>query len=131
MDQQMALAVQSIIDVHVLIEDVFTGRHQGKSLQPLLASFDKDFKMVTIQGACIGLEQVTELFSHNVGAKPSLDITVQNIEPLFESSDNQYWLRYQEYQTVEGLRTLRTSTVGLKIEAGKCYWQYLHETPVK
>lgn len=131
MTPKMAQAVQSVLDVHELIEDIFTGRHQGENLQPLLACFDKDFKMVTTQGTIIGLEQVVELFSHNIGAKPSLVIKVQNIEPLFESTDNQFWLQYQEYQAVEGGSTLRTSTVAIKIEAGKSYWQYLHETPVK
>lgn len=50
MDAKMSLAVQSVIDLHVVIEDVFTGRNQGESLTLLLNSFAPDFKMVTIQG---------------------------------------------------------------------------------
>lgn len=50
MDSKMSLAVQSVIDLHVVIEDVFTGRNQGESLPLLLNSFDSDFKMITIQG---------------------------------------------------------------------------------
>ncbi|CAG9426875.1 MULTISPECIES: hypothetical protein [Providencia] len=130
MNPQMSLAIQNIIDVHMLIEDVFTGRDQGESLQALLGSFDKTFKMVTIQGASMNAQQASELFSKNRGVRPSLVIEIRNIQPLFECDGNTYWIQYLEHQTLAGKENSRTSTVCIKIEDGKCHWLYLHETPI-
>ncbi len=49
MSKQMDQAIQSVIDLHVLIENVFTGQNAEQSLTPLLNSFDQNFKMVTVQ----------------------------------------------------------------------------------
>lgn len=101
MSETMKRALQSIVDLHVLIEDVFTGRNSDKSLSLLLSSFDDNFKMVTIQGHCIGLNDVTKLFSQNVGARTALTIECINLMPLRE--DNGYcWVQYQEKQLVAG-----------------------------
>ncbi|MFV5647395.1 hypothetical protein VXQ51_22100, partial [Acinetobacter baumannii] len=53
MSNQMDQAIQSVIDLHVLIENVFTGQNAEQSLTPLLNSFDQNFKMVTVQGQSI------------------------------------------------------------------------------
>lgn len=45
MSKQMDQAIQSVIDLHVLIENVFTGKNAEQSLKPLLDSFDQNFKM--------------------------------------------------------------------------------------
>lgn len=58
MSKQMDQAIQSVIDLHVLIENVFTGQNAEQSLTPLLNSFDQNFKMVTVQGQSIGLAEV-------------------------------------------------------------------------
>ncbi|SQI40666.1 Uncharacterized protein conserved in bacteria [Providencia alcalifaciens] len=98
------------------LEDVFTGRDQGESLQALLGSFDKTFKMVTIQGALMNAQQASELFSKNRGVRPSLAIEIRNIQPLFECDGNTYWIQYLEHQTLAGKENSRTSTVCIKIE---------------
>ena len=49
MSKQMDQAIQSVIDLHVLIENIFTGQNAEQSLTPLLNSFDQNFKMVTVQ----------------------------------------------------------------------------------
>ncbi|HHE6470488.1 TPA: hypothetical protein ACPFI9_002872 [Providencia rettgeri] len=129
MSKTMERALQSVVDLHVLIEDVFTGRNSDKNLSLLLSSFDDNFKMVTIQGHCIGLNDVTKLFSQNVGARAALTIECVNLMPLRE--DNGYcWVQYQEKQLVAGMETLRMSVACIRVEAEKCEWVYLHETPV-
>ncbi|APC13279.1 MULTISPECIES: hypothetical protein [Providencia] len=129
MSETMKKALQSVVDLHTLIENVFTGRDDDKSLAPLLASFDDNFKMVTIQGQSIGLDKVNTLFSSNIGNKTSFSTRCLNMLPLRE--DNQYcWVQYQEKQLNDGVETLRTSTACIRVEAEKCYWVYLHETPV-
>lgn len=129
MSNQMDQAVQSVIDLHVLIENVFTRQNEKQSLSELLISFDNDFKMVTVQGKCIGLPEVISLFSQNIGKKPSLKITILKSTALFKS-ENYCWVQYQEHQQTEEGQTLRTSTACIKVESEKCSWVYLHETLV-
>lgn len=130
MDSKMSLAIQSVIDLHVAIEDIFTGRNQGESLPLLLNSFDPDFKMITIQGQGITYKDVTALFSQHVGKKPNLTITTQQIVPI-QQLGNDCWVQYQELQTNDGVSTLRISTACIHVENEKYAWKYLHETPVK
>ena len=70
MSKQMDQAIQSVIDLHVLIENILQVKMQNKSLTPLLNSFDQNFKMVTVQGQSIGLAEVKNLFSQNIGKSP-------------------------------------------------------------
>lgn len=129
MSKQMNQAIQSVIDLHVLIENVFTGQNAEQSLNLLLDSFDQNFKMVTVQGHSIGLAEVNSLFSQNVGKKPSLKITILKSTALYEF-ENYCWVQYQEHQQTSETETVRTSTACIKVEGEKCYWTYLHETLV-
>ncbi|EXS57958.1 hypothetical protein J659_2696 [Acinetobacter baumannii 1406589] len=129
MSKQMDQAIQSVIDLHVLIENVFTGQNAEQSLTPLLNSFDQNFKMVTVQGQSIGLAEVKNLFSQNIGKKPSLKITILKSTALYEF-ENYCWVQYQEYQQTDETEIVRTSTACIKVEGEKCYWVYLHETLV-
>lgn len=129
MSNQMNQAIQSVIDLHVLIENVFTGQNAEQSLNPLLDSFDQNFKMVTVQGHCIGLAEVNSLFNQNVGNKPSLKINILKSTALYEF-ENYCWVQYQERQQSDETETVRTSTACIKVEGKKCYWVYLHETLV-
>ncbi|MFW2025614.1 hypothetical protein [Acinetobacter baumannii] len=129
MSNQMNQAIQSVIDLHVLIENVFTGQNAEQSLTPLLNSFDQNFKMVTVQGQSIGLAEVKNLFSQNIGKKPSLKITILKSTALYEF-ENYCWVQYQEHQQTSETETVRTSTACIKVEDEKCYWVYLHETLV-
>ncbi|EPM5526194.1 Uncharacterized protein conserved in bacteria [Acinetobacter baumannii] len=129
MSKQMDQAIQSVIDLHVLIENVFTGQNAEQSLTPLLNSFDQNFKMVTVQGQSIGLAEVKNLFSQNIGKKPSLKITILKSTALYEF-ENYCWVQYQEHQQTDETETVRTSTACIKVEDEKCYWVYLHETLV-
>ncbi|WP_336168728.1 hypothetical protein [Acinetobacter sp. 161(2023)] len=129
MSKQMDQAIQSVIDLHVLIENVFTGKNAERSLSPLLDSFDQNFKMVTVQGHSIGLAEVNSLFNQNVGKKPSLKITILKSTALYEF-ENYCWVQYQEHQQTDETETVRTSTACIKVEGEKCYWTYLHETLV-
>ncbi|EXC23532.1 hypothetical protein [Acinetobacter sp. 809848] len=127
MSNQMDQAIQSVIDLHVLIENVFTGKNAEQSLSPLLDSFDQNFKMVTVQGQSIGLAEVNSLFSQNIGKKPSLKIDIIKSTALYEF-ENYCWVQYQEHQQTDETETVRTSTACIKVEDKKCYWVYLHET---
>ncbi|MDS7958791.1 MULTISPECIES: hypothetical protein [Acinetobacter] len=129
MSKQMDQAIQSVIDLHVLIENVFTGKNAEQSLSPLLDSFDQNFKMVTVQGRSIGLAEVKNLFSQNIGKKPSLKIDIIKSAALYEF-ENYCWVQYQEHQQTDETETVRTSTACIRVEDKKCSWVYLHETLV-
>ncbi|WP_075382685.1 hypothetical protein [Acinetobacter pittii] len=129
MSNQMDQAIQSVIDLHILIENVFTGKNAEQTLSPLLDSFDQNFKMVTVQGQSIGLAEVNSLFSQNIGKKPSLKIDIIKSTALYEF-ENYCWVQYQEHQRTSETETVRTSTACIKVEDEKCYWVYLHETLV-
>lgn len=129
MSKQMDQAIQSVIDLHVLIENVFTGKNAEQSLSPLLDSFDQNFKMVTVQGHSISFAEVNSLFSQNIGKKPSLKIDILKSTALYEF-ENYCWVQYQEHQQTSETETVRTSTACIKVESDKCYWIYLHETLV-
>ena len=129
MSKQMDQAIQSVIDLHVLIENVFTGQNAEQSLTPLLNSFAQNFKMVTVQGQSIDLAEVKNLFSQNIGKKPSLKITILKSTALYEF-ENYCWVQYQEHQQTDETETVRNSTACIKVEDEKCYWVYLHETLV-
>jgi len=129
MPNQMDQAIQSVIDLHVLIENVFTGKNAEQTLSALLDSFDQNFKMVTVQGQSIGLAEVKNLFSQNIGKKPSLKIDIIKSTALYEF-ENYCWVQYQEHQQTDETETVRTSTACIKVEDKKCYWVYLHETLV-
>ena len=129
MSNQMDQAIQSVIDLHVLIENVFTGKNAEQSLSPLLDSFDQNFKMVTVQGRSIGLAEVKSLFSQNIGKKPSLKIDIIKSAALYKF-ENYCWVQYQEHQQTSETETVRTSTACIKVEGEKCHWVYLHETLV-
>lgn len=85
--------------------------------------------MVTVQGQSIGLAEVKNLFSQNIGKKPSLKITILKSTALYEF-ENYCWVQYQEHQQTDETETVRTSTACIKVEDEKCYWVYLHETLV-
>ncbi|MDS7945275.1 hypothetical protein RMA95_15280 [Acinetobacter sp. V110_1] len=129
MSKQMDQAIQSVIDLHVLIENVFTGKNAEQRLSPLLDSFDQNFKMVTVQGHSIGFAEVHSLFNQNIGKKPSLKIDILKSTALYEF-ENYCWVQYQEHQQTDETETLRTSTACIKVEGEKCHWVYLHETLV-
>lgn len=126
----MNKAVQSVIDVHTLIENIFTGNNLENDLGDLLAHFDDNFAMVTINGDRIGLAQVASLFTHNIGTRSSLKIKLHDINLILESS-NYCWVQYQEQHQTQDGDTLRISTACIRIEEERCFWVYLHETPVR
>ncbi|WP_335960814.1 hypothetical protein [Acinetobacter bereziniae] len=109
-------AIQNVIDLHIWIEDVFSNPNAEDSLKKLLSSFDQNFKMITIQGHCISLAEVSSLFRENIGKKSAFKITISNVIPLFEAQ-NHYWIQYQEHQQTSDHTQLRISTACIRVES--------------
>ncbi|HEY2451914.1 MAG TPA: DUF4440 domain-containing protein [Scandinavium sp.] len=118
--------VTEIIDAHIAIEN-WLARGEGNA-EALFSRFDRDFTMVTPNGASLDYAAVCGFFQAQRGARSGLKITVEKIELLAEWQEGAA-LRYSEKQRLpEQGETLRFSTVILKRQGEKITWRHLHET---
>ena len=124
----ISIAQQSVLDLHVWIQDVFTGSAaQGASLETLLKSFCPNFTMVTTTGSVVDQSQVENLFRQNKGTRPSLSISIEQCETLLVNA-NSVVLRYREIHQEAKTHTSRYSVVIIDINEGQPLWRYLQET---
>lgn len=124
----IAIAKQSVLDLHVWIQDVFTGSDaQDASLETLINSFCPSFTMITTTGSIVGQSQVEALFRQNTGTRPSLSIIIEQCEPLLVNADSVV-LRYREIHQEAQAHSSRYSVVIIDIKDGKPLWRYLQET---
>ena len=75
-------AFTEIHDLHVLIEDWFTGRAPVAALDALLARFNDDFSMVGIRGVRLDKPALAGFFGSAHGSRPGLQITVDALQYL-------------------------------------------------
>ncbi|MGO1297723.1 MAG: hypothetical protein ACTMIA_10495 [Vibrio sp.] len=124
----ISIAQQSVLDLHVWIQDVFTGSAaQDASLETLINSFCPSFTMVTTTGSVVGQSQVEALFRQNKGTRPSLSIIIENCETLLVNADSVV-LRYREIHQEAQTHSSRYSVVIIDIKDGQPLWRYLQET---
>ncbi len=123
------LAFNEIHDLHVLIEDWFTGRSPVAALDTLLARFSEDFSMVGIAGRRLDRHAVRALFAAAHGARPGLVIIVEDIQAIPIPGPLAV-LRYRESQrSGHGVASWRESLAVLRQEEGRWRWLALQETP--
>ncbi|MCW6026949.1 hypothetical protein K4043_02830 [Stenotrophomonas sp. SRS1] len=125
------LAFTEIHDLHVLIEDWFTGRSPVAALGTLLARFSEDFSMVGIRGIRLDKPALADLFASAHGSRPGLQITVDAMQylPLAPAACA---VRYREDQIgADGTGNRREALAVLVSRPdGTLRWQALHETVV-
>lgn len=125
------LAFNEIHDLHVLIEDWFTGRSPVAALDTLLARFSEDFSMVGIRGIRLDKPTLAGFFAAAHASRPGLRITIDAMTYL-PLGTGACAVRYREDQIEaqhadnrrEALAILLTGTDGV------LRWQALHETVV-
>jgi len=125
------LAFNEIHDLHVLIEDWFTGRSPVAALDTLLARFSEDFSMVGIRGIRLDKPTLAGFFAAAHASRPGLRITIDAMSYL-PLGTGACAVRYREDQIEaqhagnrrEALAILLTGTDGV------LRWQALHETVV-
>ena len=124
----IAVAHLSVLDLHVWIQDVFTGSaEQDASLEKLISSFCPSFTMVTTSGNVMDQSQVDALFRNNKGTRPSLSILIEQYETLLVSADSVV-LRYRETHQEAEASSSRYSVIIIDIKDSKPLWRYLQET---
>ncbi|MBO2675463.1 hypothetical protein I6M53_12435 [Shewanella algae] len=122
------VAHRSVLDLHVWIQDVFTGSaEQEASLEKLINSFCPSFTMVTTSGSIADKSQVDVLFRQNKGTRPSLSILIEQCETLLINADSVV-LSYREIHQEAEKNSSRSSVVIIDIKDGKPLWRYLQET---
>lgn len=124
-------AVRSIHDVHDLIHAVFTRPPaQTEALRgELMAAFADGFSMVTTAGAIVGRQQVGQLFERAAGARPGLEIDVNEEQVVWQAGAS-VAVRYKEIHRLQGQETARYSLAIVECDEQRVVWVYLHETAV-
>ncbi len=123
------LAIQNVIDIHELIELVFTGKGTSADINKLTQVFSPEFSMIKMDGDCFDHQQTVALFKKLAGAKPTLTIALHNMK-VIQAENDKVWLQYQEEQHQNELAHNRTSTVCIQVTDEQCQWIYLHETAI-
>lgn len=120
------VAVQSVIDIHEYIENVFTQNHP-EELTQLFDAFHPDFQMITLTGRKVNLQSVQQLFTNKQGTRVGLKITIEDIN-VISHQDSTVWLQYKETHNENDVITSRLSTACVIVENNEWQWIYLHET---
>jgi hypothetical protein len=125
------LAFNEIHDLHVLIEDWFTGRSPLAALDTLLARFSEDFSMVGIRGVRLDKPALAGFFGSVHGSRPGLQITVDALQYL-PLGANACAVRYREDQIGADATGNRREALAVLVSRpdGTLRWQALHETAV-
>lgn len=120
-----------IVDIHVAIERWFAGAAQPADLAQLLARFSPEFRMISMQGTALGKEGVGELLGRLHGKRPTLQITVDEMQVSHEWPGGACIAYRETHSDAGGVQTARRSTVLLEASAdGSLQWRHLHETPI-
>lgn len=115
-----------VLQAHVAIE-AWLGKGDG-DINALLARFSPDYSMITLTGAALNHVQLSEFFLAQRGARPGLEIIVDEMRLLAEWPEGAV-VRYRERQRLPGLtQTTRWSTALFTLQAGLPLWRHLHET---
>lgn len=124
-------AQHSIHHVHELIHTLFTdsnGKGQA-ALEPLMSAFSEHFTMVTISAAIVSRAMVEQMFKGAVGAKPGLEIVIEDLQTVWQESDS-VAIRYKETHRLNQSESSRVSVAIIGIHHHNAQWIYLHETPL-
>ncbi|MHC5178435.1 DUF4440 domain-containing protein [Serratia rhizosphaerae] len=121
---------QEVLDAHTLIRRwLGDGDSPVAMCDDLLARFSPDYSMVTPGGALLDFPSLTTFFRAQCGARPGLEIEIDNMQLIAESAAGAT-VTYQERQQLPGQEaTLRFSTVVFELGAdNQVVWRHLHET---
>lgn len=120
-------AAREIVELHVLIVELFTGRSRDFSRCDLV--FSADLEMVTPEGRRVTRSQIMEAFK-KAKARDDFRITIREIRPIRETGDT-VLLQYIEEQYRDG-ETSRRLSIALFETASDApcgvAWRYLQET---
>lgn len=115
-----------VLQAHVAIE-TWLGKGDG-DVNDLIARFSPDYSMITLSGAALNHAQLSEFFLAQRGARPGLEINVDEMRLLAEWPEGAA-VSYRERQSLPGQpATTRRSTVIFTLKESQPLWRHLHET---
>ncbi|QVM89443.1 DUF4440 domain-containing protein [Pseudomonas entomophila] len=130
-DNTLARAEHSIHHVHELIQEVFTRplTETQATLMELMAVFADDFSMVGTAGSMFDRQQVEQLFHRAAGARPGLEIVVDEVRVVWQAGKN-VAVRYKETHRLQGVGQARWSLAIIECSDQAVTWHCLHETAI-
>ncbi|KMV36415.1 DUF4440 domain-containing protein [Franconibacter pulveris] len=115
-----------VLQAHVAIE-AWLGKGDG-DVNALIARFSPDYSMITLSGAVLNHDQLSQFFLAQRAAKPGLRIEVDEMRLLAEWPQGAA-VSYRERQSLPGQpATTRRSTVIFTLKESQPLWRHLHET---
>jgi len=115
-----------VLQAHVAIE-AWLGKGDGDA-NALIARFSPDYSMITLSGAVLNHDQLSQFFLAQRAAKPGLRIEVDEMRLLAEWPQGAA-VSYRERQSLPGQpATTRRSTVIFTLKESQSLWRHLHET---
>ncbi|HGM5490646.1 TPA: DUF4440 domain-containing protein [Serratia fonticola] len=117
-----------VIDAHVAIAN-WLGKGSGE-YPALLARFQDDFCMITLNGSKLGRKELGAFFLAHRATKPGLEIVIEEMTMVAEWATGAI-VHYREKQTLPGQPvSQRYSTVVFTQTTTGQRWLHLHETPI-
>ncbi|KXG81954.1 MULTISPECIES: nuclear transport factor 2 family protein [Pseudomonas] len=131
-EHAIARAERSIHHVHELIQMIFTrsAAETQSVLGGLMAVFADDFSMVGTTGRLVGRQQVEQLFKGAAGTRPGLQITVGDVQVVWQAGVN-VAVRYKETHRAQDVTRARWSLALLECSDRGVVWRCLHETAIQ
>ncbi|PYC28728.1 DUF4440 domain-containing protein [Pseudomonas mosselii] len=131
-EHAIARAERSIHHIHELIQVVFSrpAAETQSVLGGLMAVFADDFSMVGTTGTLVTRQQVEQLFKGAAGTRPALQITVDNVQVVWQAGVN-VAVRYKETHRTQGVTQARWSLALLECSNRGVVWRCLHETAIQ
>ncbi|MEQ6925686.1 DUF4440 domain-containing protein [Pseudomonas mosselii] len=131
-EHAIARAERSIHHVHELIQMIFTrsAAETQSVLGGLMAVFADDFSMVGTTGRLVGRQKVEQLFKGAAGTRPGLQITVGDVQVVWQAGVN-VAVRYKETHRAQDVTRARWSLALLECSDRGVVWRCLHETAIQ
>lgn len=129
----MEAYAQEIHDLHHFFQGYLLGEIAPELMERFESVTDSGFTIVTADGAVIDREGITNYIRDGHGSRPEFTIWTENVV-LKQRVGDILIVTYEEWQTIKGVTTSRTSTVVFKEDAslpnGLC-WLHVHESGLK
>ncbi|MEM7797598.1 MAG: hypothetical protein AAF633_00285 [Chloroflexota bacterium] len=118
-----------IIRLHIFFEDWFNGTidYNDESFAQFSGSMGPSFTMVSPGGVLISRDQITQSLYGAYRQRLGIRISIYRAKILYQS-DSHILAAYEEWQTYQGERKGRLSSVLFSKEKARLVWLHVHET---
>lgn len=129
----MEAYAQEIHDLHQFFQGYLLGEIAPDLMERFETVTDTGFTIVTADGAVIDRDGIATYIRDGHGSRPEFTIWTENVA-LKQHVGDILIVTYEEWQTIKGVTTSRTSTVVFKEDASLpngLRWLHVHESGLK